>query len=159
MPVLKFPGVEKTIHDLTPQELEKQVERVFGDLPPLTEEALAKQHEQVWEDYYDEMAREAITDFSILLSDYKEATIGKSGEDSAEASAVAAQLAPIRTKLRQFRNNIDDPNVKQAVKSLRKIWAEYKGGYYDDKGALQWRSKPAGPEVVSAFWGTANFDL
>lgn len=159
MPVVKFPGVEKTIHEMTPGEIEEQFNRVVPTLPAFTDEERVAYQQKLDEEFYDEDARYAITDFSVLLSNYRDATIGKYGEGSAEASAVVEQITPIKARLRQFRDNIYDPNVKNAVKSLKTIWEEYKGGYYDEKGELQRRNKPVGPEVVSAFWGTANFDL
>lgn len=168
MPVVKFPGVtERLIKKLetSPEAYSKELRAILtGEikLPPRSPEeeaAYVARQEKLDEEFYDEDARDTITDFSVLLSNYRDATIGRYGEDSAEASAVVELIVPIKGKLRQFRDNIYDPNVKEAIKSLREIWTEYKGGYYDEKGELHWRNKPIGPEVVSAFWGTAKFDL
>ena len=159
MPVVKFPGVEKTIYEMTPEEIEKAFNRVVATLPQMTEEESAARDKQLDEEFYYEDATEAINYFWILSCHYRDAVIDKHGSDSAEASAVKDDLAFVITKLRKLESNIDHPSVKMAVKSLRDTWAEYKGGYYDDQGELHWRNKPIGPEVISTFRRTVDFDL
>lgn len=159
MPVVKFPGVEKTIYEMTPEEIEEAFNDVVGDLPPATEEESAAWLQEMDEKFYYEDATEAINHFWILSCHYRDAVIDKYGSNSAEASAVKDDLAFVITKLRKLESNVDHPNVKMAVKSLRDTWAEYKGGYYDEKGELHRTNKPIGPEVISAFRRTVDFDL
>ena len=159
MPVVKFPGVEKTIYEMTPEEIEKAFNHVVGDLPPATEEETAAWLQEMDEKFYYEDAATAITRSFILLSDYRDGKIKELGESSSEVTAVKEEIAPAMTKLRGLENNLDNPDVKKAIKSLRDIWTEYKGGYYDEKGELKWRNKPVGAEIIPALRSAINFDL
>jgi hypothetical protein len=157
--VVRFPGVTKTLDELTPEELEEAFNRVVAKLPQMTEEERAARDKQLDEEFYYEDAQEAMDRFWILSCHYRDAVIDKYGSDSAEASAVKDDLAFVLSKLRKLESNIDHPNVKQTVKTLSDIWSEYKGGYYDEKGELHWRNKAIGPEIISTFRRTVDFDL
>ncbi len=159
MPVVKFPGVTKTIYEMTPEEIEEQFNRVVATLPRMTEEEAVARQEQMDEEFYDEDARGTITNFSILLHDWTDATRDAYGEESKEYSDLQLQIQPVRQKLRKFRSNLYHPEVKKAIKPLSELWAEYRGWDQNDKGGLEQRKKPIGPEVLSAFWRTASFDL
>ena len=159
MPVVKFPGVEKTFDEWTPEELEEAFNRVVSKLPHVSDEESARMDAELWEEFYDENAKEAITDFSIMLRDWANATKDTCGEDSQEFRDLQSQIEPVRQKLREFRHNMFHPQVKSAIKPLNAIWAEYRGWYYNEQGEREQRKKPLGPEVLSAFWRTASFDL
>lgn len=159
MSVVKFPGVIKTIHEMTPEEIEEQFNHIVTTLPQMTEEEAVVRQEKMDEEFYYEDATEAITHSFDLLFDYRDKKIKEFGENSAEVTAVKEEIAPVMTKLRELENNLSDPVVKNAIKSLRNIWGEYKGGYYDEQNEYRWRDRPVGAEIVPAIRGAVNFNL
>jgi hypothetical protein len=157
--VVKFPGVIKTIHEMTPEEIEEQFNRVVPMLPRMTEEEAVARQEKMDEEFYYEDATEAITHSFILLSERRKQIIEEFGENSAEVTAVKKEIAPVVSKLRELENNLSDPVAKNAIKSLRNIWGEYRGGYYDEQGEYQWRKKSVGAEIVPALRAAIDFNL
>lgn len=158
--VVKFPGVEKTIYEMTPEEIEQAFNRVVPTLPQRTEEGAATRQEQLDEEFYYEDATEAINHSLTLLFDYRDIKTKEFGENSAEVTAVKEEIAPVMAKLRELENNLFDSEVRNAIKSLREIWGKYKGVYYDEEvGDYQWRSEPVGAEIIPALRGAINFNL
>lgn len=159
MPVLKFPGVEKTIHDLSPKELEEQFDRVYGDLPAHTPEEAAKWQEKMAEEFYCENAEETVSNFRSLIVEWERSTKAAYGSDSVEFRSLKTRTNAVREKLSQIECNLDDPKVKAVIKPLHAIWAEYRGWHKNDNGGLQQRQKPLGQEILSAFDRTTAFNL
>lgn len=159
MSIVKFPGVIKTIHEMTPEEIEEQFNRVVSTLPRMTEEEAVVRQEQMDEVFYYEDAIETITYSFNLLFDYRDNKIKEFGENSAEVTAVKKEIAPVMTKLREIENNLSDPAVKNVIKSLRNIWGEYRGGYYDEQKEYRWRDKPVGAEIVPSIGRAVNLHL
>lgn len=159
MSVVKLPGVTRTIHEMTSEEIEEQFNRVVATLPQTTEEEAAARQEKLDEEFYYEDATEAITHSFALLFDYRDKKIKEFGENSAEVTAVKKDIASVMTKLRELEKHLSQPAVKDAIKSLRNIWGEYRGGYYDEQKVYRWRDKPVGAEIVPALRGAVNFDL
>ncbi len=159
MSVVKFPGVTKTIHEMTPEEIEEQFNRVVATLPRMTEEEAVARQEQMDEEFYYEDATEAITHSFTLLFDYRDKKIKEFGENSAEVTAVKEEIAPVMTKLREIENHLFHPAAKNVIKSLRDIWGEYRGGYYDEQKEYRWRDEPVGAEIVPALRRATNLNL
>lgn len=159
MPVVKFPGVTKTIYEMTPEEIEEAFNRVVTTLPRWTEEEAAVRQEQLDEEFYYEDATETISGSLGLLFQYRAKVIEEFGDDSAEVVSATKEIAPVVMEVRKLETNLDNPDVKKIIKSLRDVWGEYEGGSYDEKGEYKWNNKPIGVEVIPAIRSAINFDL
>ena len=159
MPVVKFPGVEKTFDEWTPEELEEAFNRAVTTLPHISDEEAAKLDEKWWEETYYEHVREMVGNFSFLLHEWMNATGGTYGTDSKEYRDLQQQVEPVMAMLDKLEYNCDNPEVKKVIKPLGEIWAEYRGWDGNDEGGFRQRKKPLGPEIISAFWRTASLDL
>ena len=159
MPVAKFPGVKKTIFEMTPGEIEEQFNRVVTTLPHITEEEATRLDEKWWDETYYEHVTTTIRDFSVLLREWTNATGDTYGTDSKEYRDLQQQVQPVRDMLQKIEYNCDNPEVKKVIKPLSEIWAEYRGWYQNEQGGLEQRKKPIGLEVISAFWRTASLDI
>lgn len=159
MPVVLFPGVKKRFDEWTPEELEENFNRIVATLPQLSDEESAMIHERWWEETYCEHFEEAVGNFSDLLREWTRTTGDTFGTDSDEYRDLQQQIEPVKAMLYKIERNYLHPEVKKIVKPLSAIWAEYRGGYYNDEGTFIHHRKPLGPEIISAFWRTASLDL
>lgn len=159
MPVVKFPGVTKTIYEMTREEKEEAFNRVVGHLSPATEEESAAWLQEMDEKFYYEDATEAISGSLGLLFKYRAKVIEEFGEDSAEVVSATEEITPVVREVRKLEADLDNPEVKKVIKSLRSVWGEYEGGSYDESGEYKWNNKPIGVEVIPAIRSAINFNI
>jgi hypothetical protein len=159
VPVVKFPGVKKTLDELTPEELEEAFNRVVATLPHISDEEAARMDEKWWDETYYEHLEEMVGNFSFMLHEWMRATGDTYGTESKEYRDLQQEVEPVRTMLHKLEYNCDNPEVKKVVKPLSAIWAEYRGWERKIDGGYAQRKKPLGPEVISAFWRTASLDI